>query len=150
IGLLLPAVQKVREAAARSTCQNHLKQMALALHSFHDANNVFPPGLGALGDRTASSWTDYQLPTNPRNLRVRSWMSFILPYVEQDALYKRLPLRPDDPAMSTQFNIPTYGSNDSPSGSSVAIYTCPSDPRGRATYTGSPLLNGVYANAGAT
>jgi prepilin-type N-terminal cleavage/methylation domain-containing protein/prepilin-type processing-associated H-X9-DG protein len=150
IGLLLPAVQKVREAAARSTCQNHLKQMALALHGFHDANNVFPPGLGALKDRAGVSWTQYRVPTNPRNLRVRSWMTFLLPYVEQDALQKRLPLRPSDPALSAQLNIPTYSDNDSPSGASLTVYTCPSDPRGRATYTGSPLLNGTYANAGGT
>src|SRR5437899_232983 len=70
IGLLLPAVQKVRDAAARLKCQNNLKQIGLALHNFHDANGGFPAAK----------------VTTPRT---HNWIPFILPYVEQDNLYKR-------------------------------------------------------------
>src|SRR5437588_10300553 len=72
IGLLLPAVQKVREAAARMSCTNNLKQFGLALHNYHDTNNVFPPGSG--GPTTA-------------NTRLAAHV-FLLQYLEGGNLYK--------------------------------------------------------------
>jgi prepilin-type N-terminal cleavage/methylation domain-containing protein/prepilin-type processing-associated H-X9-DG protein len=74
IGLLLPAVQKVREAAARAQCQNNLKQMGLATHGYHDTHQYFP----------ASGWTRVG-PGNPSG-KWHSWRTVILPYVEQDNL----------------------------------------------------------------
>jgi prepilin-type N-terminal cleavage/methylation domain-containing protein/prepilin-type processing-associated H-X9-DG protein len=70
IGLLLPAVQKVREAAARTQCSNNLKQLGLAFQNYHDANGKFPP---------------YRI-TAPT---IHGWASYILPYIEQDNLYKQ-------------------------------------------------------------
>src|SRR5438876_5888266 len=70
IGLLLPAVQKVREAASRSKCQNNLKQLGLGLHAHHDAAGGFPPA--RVNASTISC----------------SWPPFVLPYIEQDAIYK--------------------------------------------------------------
>src|SRR4051794_20591492 len=80
IGLLLPAVQKVREAAARMQCANNLKQLGIAVHSYHDANNRIPydsspeAGDSATWGKDGTNW---------------SWLARILPYVEQDNLYKQ-------------------------------------------------------------
>src|SRR5262249_47730419 len=80
IGLLLPAVQKVREAAARMSCQNNLKQLGLALHNYHDAYSVFPPG-DFCGPNTV--YTHYNGHT---------WAAVILPYIEQGNIYNKLDL----------------------------------------------------------
>src|SRR5688500_19097313 len=72
IALLLPAVQKVREAANRTQCQNNLKQIGLAMHCFHDAKGHFPSGAG--GGYTAG------------------WTIHLLPSLEQDNIYRQLDL----------------------------------------------------------
>ena len=75
IGLLLPAVQKVREAAARAKCQNNMKQIGLALHNHHDARGALPPGGTYFGGCCSP-------PT------YTNWAIEILPYMEQDNLFK--------------------------------------------------------------
>jgi prepilin-type N-terminal cleavage/methylation domain-containing protein len=80
IGLLLPAVQKVREAAARAKCANNLKQIGIALHAYHDSYNRLPPGRGDLFG-TPSASNQYFATT------YGGWMCKILPFAEQRPLY---------------------------------------------------------------
>ncbi len=106
IGLLLPAVQKVREAASRAECLNNLKQLGLALHGFHDAHKVFP----------ASGWT----MAGPGNLAGKfvGWRPLTLPYVEQENLQKLY-----------NFNLDWWeGTNATAAGVPLKIYQCPSVP----------------------
>ena len=86
IGLLLPAVQKVREAAARSTCQNNLKQIGLALHSHHDGVGAFPDGVHRNQGSAPPSTQNYALTENP--VRRFNWTIAVMPYIEQDNVYK--------------------------------------------------------------
>ena len=76
IGLLLPAVQKVREAANRATCQNNIKQLGLAVHNHHDTHNAFPKGTlnGKAGPLAAPRIT---------------YMIALYPYLEQENTYRR-------------------------------------------------------------
>jgi prepilin-type N-terminal cleavage/methylation domain-containing protein/prepilin-type processing-associated H-X9-DG protein len=107
IGLLLPAVQKVRESAARTKCQNNLKQIGLALHSFHDRMNGFPAGyqsqVAADNSDLGPGW---------------GWATQLLDDVEQSALRQRIrfDLQISDPANAPVRVLP------------LSIYICPSEP----------------------
>jgi prepilin-type N-terminal cleavage/methylation domain-containing protein/prepilin-type processing-associated H-X9-DG protein len=104
IGLLLPAVQKVREAASRMRCQNNLKQLGVALHNYHGAQNTFPPG-------ATGTWT-------------YGWAAIVLPYIEQVNAYNLL-----DPSQLTY--IPAAGTlpnRDFFTNLVVPVYVCPSSP----------------------
>src|ERR1700751_4937804 len=79
IGLLLPAIQKVREAANRAKCQNNLKQIGLACHNYHGDFGLLPPGLAATYDTVNNT------PNGP-TWHFQNWAIALLPYVEQKAL----------------------------------------------------------------
>jgi prepilin-type N-terminal cleavage/methylation domain-containing protein len=108
IGLLLPAVQKVRAAAARTQCSNNLKQIGLALHNYHDSNEHFPPGYSDL-----ASWPNSDAGPG------WGWGAFILPYLEQGNLHRQI-----------NFNL----SVGDPASASVrttflSVFYCPADKR---------------------
>jgi len=84
IGLLLPAVQKVREAAARAKCQNNLKQIVLACHNYDSTYGNLPPGV--VGFQLSDTWGGNAWFNYPMN----GTFTFILPYIEQDNVYKQL------------------------------------------------------------
>jgi prepilin-type N-terminal cleavage/methylation domain-containing protein/prepilin-type processing-associated H-X9-DG protein len=124
IGLLLPAVQKVREAANRMSCSNNLKQIGLALHHYHDSHKTFPPGRNV----------------NPVDGQGRcfSAYAYLLPYLEADNLYKQINFgkNPDtDPENAVALN------------QTIPYFQCPSDQhqklQGESAVHNYPLNTGT-------
>jgi len=89
IGLLLPAVQKVREAASRMSCQNNLKQIALALHNYHDVYQMFPP---LRVSNNHASWFVLIMPYLEQENISRGWV-FSIPYVQQTDAFRRMQVK---------------------------------------------------------
>jgi prepilin-type N-terminal cleavage/methylation domain-containing protein len=103
IGLLLPAVQKVREAAARTTCVNNMKQVALAAHSYESANGYLPPGMTIDGFGPIAS---------------------MLPYMEQDAIYRQLVFTPTATTVGQMYFF--SGTNQTVMQNQIKTLICPS------------------------
>src|SRR5262245_46848364 len=114
IGLLLPAVQKVRDAAARVQCQNNLKQLGLAYHNYADTNDSsFAPSMISDGTRTVG------------------WGIFLLPYIEQDNLYKRYSF-----AAPFFFSNAAAGiDNQSVANTPIKVWLCPAAPSRTGPYS---------------
>src|SRR5260370_16343638 len=113
IGLLLPAVQKVREAANRATCQSNLKQLGLALHARHATYGRVPKGL---------VWNNGDYYDTPRT----GWNYSLFPYIEQDNLYRKLP-----PSAGSQQWYPWWSAEakdpNGPTRVVIKTWLCPSD-----------------------
>src|SRR5437588_3190161 len=105
IGLLVPAVQKVRAAAARAQCQNNLKQMGLGCHVHHDTYKYMP--MAGQADRAGARDPNFVFASGPNQLW--NWRWQILPYIEQGPL----------------FNQPTTVANATLRASAVPLYNCP-------------------------
>ncbi|MBP3959488.1 DUF1559 domain-containing protein [Gemmata sp. G18] len=118
IGLLLPAVQKVRAAAARLKCQNNLKQLGLAAHTYHDVNERFPGGV-QIGPRFSSLFVE------------------LLPYIEQAPLYQQWDFA--NPATN-------YSGSPSRAGTVLSVYVCPAQTL--ASGGSSPALSNYGGNGG--
>jgi prepilin-type N-terminal cleavage/methylation domain-containing protein/prepilin-type processing-associated H-X9-DG protein len=151
IGLLLPAVQKVRESAARTQCDNNLRQIGLAIHQFHDNNGIFPHG--TYDDvRDGGGGTLASFP----------WGVYILPYLEQTSVFKQFNTNFDfiNPTQVGTFNNQAYpvtstDPNVNPACTRLSVFQCPSSPTQGAVYTdnwsnnaGSPPINGIIASVG--
>jgi prepilin-type N-terminal cleavage/methylation domain-containing protein len=126
IGLLLPAVQKVREAAARIQCANNLKQLGLATHNCHDAYSKLPPVCGPFPTPTANGYTPpvngKDGPNGQRGVGVP--LEFLLPFIEQQNLYNQmLTLKPGSARNALGWNDSFYSRS-----AVVKTYICPSDP----------------------
>jgi prepilin-type N-terminal cleavage/methylation domain-containing protein/prepilin-type processing-associated H-X9-DG protein len=135
IGLLLPAVQKVREAAARAKCSNNLHQMIIGMHNYASAVGHYPPAIknnARTGTCTNFPW-DY--------FPGWGWGTLILPYAEQDNLYRQLD--PDSRQFGPQVSFTVARPSMNPlTQTKLSIYRCPSD-------TG-PDLNSFRLGSGAT
>ena len=114
IGLLLPAVQKVREAAARTQCLNNLKQMGLALHNYHDANQAFPSGFIAQTPSQPGQFMSHQASDYTPGW---SFFALMLPYIEQGNLGNLI-----------DYKLPIlHPNNKAARETHVKLYVCPSD-----------------------
>src|SRR5436190_10615428 len=150
IALLVPAVQKVRDAAARAQCQNNLKQIGLALHNYHDTKKALPPGASA----DKAPWRNGGTQDDDWG---SSWMVHVLSFVEQDAIFRNW-------QFYGQSGWQNGNDNALIKGSPVPVYRCPSSQLPETNpymttrtgsggvgsfYTSYVAIGGSYIDAGA-
>ena len=133
IALLLPAVQQARESARRTQCKNHLKQLGLALHNYHDTHLILPPGMIWLKNGASQSQPVGGSPTDVANHVTNgnigpNWMFLILPYVDRSALYGRY----DE---NFPMSEPAPHAHAAIRQTVIPAFLCPSDPAGTTKLT---------------
>jgi len=161
VALLLPAIQAAREAARRAQCQNHLKNLGLALQNYHSTTKHFPKGFVSTGSAAIEAW---------------SWSVYLLPYIEEQAIFDQLRpasefMVPVDKNRTGKRNLADVlqagASNPAelvPLQTPIAVFRCPSDTTPPLCPVGNPIdpvvtrstdtgtwerhFNGVYAPAG--
>jgi prepilin-type N-terminal cleavage/methylation domain-containing protein len=138
IGLLLPAVQKVREAAARSTCQNNMKQVTLATHNYESANGFLPPGISNSAQYPGHNGS------NGFGNSMAGTLAFVLPYIEQDAVYRTFN------AGTWTFPATAGYYNGSASTATIKNLLCPSDNASQVTSGNGSWAFFVYYPGGMT
>jgi len=133
IGMLLPAVQQVREAARRVSCTNHIRQIALASHNYESTYESFPPGLyQADMNKLVSAGATAETST-PYTIRVFGYTVFarLLPYVEQNTISDQMDftLHADSAKKASMNPVTGALDQDAPSANEIPVYICPSDAR---------------------
>lgn len=145
ITILLPAILRTRDAARASQCLNNLKQLSLAMHNYHDANQTFPPGyisiMGIKGNEQENEW---------------GWGAFLLPYLDQSPLFQQIDFSTSVSGLSTSSpDVPytmTKASNSATAQTYLPAFRCPMDeafekktkslaPAGSSTYSG---VSGIH------
>jgi prepilin-type N-terminal cleavage/methylation domain-containing protein/prepilin-type processing-associated H-X9-DG protein len=122
MGLLLPAVQSAREAARRASCLNNMRQMGIAMHGHHNAMGTFPPG-GIEHRWMINPSTGKRYGASGRQL---AWSVFLLPYMEQETLYRKID-------MEKAFDATE---NAAAAAVVLSVYLCPSTPGGKKLVSG--------------
>ena len=164
IGLLLPAVQKVRSAAARISCANNMKQIGLAVHNFAGTFNKVPPigswgayfrggGNGWIPGQSNPPWADFPAQFNGGSLTsadgaTGSWLLHLLPFVEQDNLFRQCTALGNLNTVDTEPPATYFNAYDALISTKVKLFLCPADssnPENEQTHSAGSYASSNYA-----